>query len=175
MLSWIMASVCVSPGAPHAAKNSSVFSSALTSHFNRHVPALRNAESFEDAHGRDFRRSIFSDDLAHHQLQSQAVFALLLLGHVAHQAAYGQGIAGFLPLAEAQLQFQHAAVAVWLRNGARSIISPSSARRNSAATSPRHAVPNSSSNEFSVHQRVVTDAEASLPRRVGIKKLPRRC
>ena len=53
---------------------------------------------------------MFADNLAHDQLQGQAVLALLLLGYVAHQAAHGQRIARLLALAEAQFQFQHAPV-----------------------------------------------------------------
>jgi hypothetical protein len=40
-------------------------------------------------------------------LQRQAVLALLLLRHIAHQAAQRQRIARLLPLAQAQLKLQH--------------------------------------------------------------------
>ena len=78
--------------------------------FNGHVPALRYAESFKDAHGGDFRRSVFSDDLAYHELQGEAMLALLLLGHVTKKAANCEGIAGLLALAQAELKLEHAAV-----------------------------------------------------------------
>jgi hypothetical protein len=54
-------------------------------------------------------------DLAHRQLQRQAVLALLLLRHIAHQAAHRQRNARLLTAAQAQFQFQHAAVGVWWR------------------------------------------------------------
>ena len=38
------------------------------------------------------------------------MLALLLLGYVAQQATHREGIAGLLPLAQAQFQFQYAAV-----------------------------------------------------------------
>ena len=78
--------------------------------FDGQVPALGDAEGLENAHGGDFRGGVFTHDLADHQLQSEAMLALLLLGDVAQQATHGQWISGFLALAQAQLQFQHAAV-----------------------------------------------------------------
>ena len=109
MLSWIKVSAR-RPGAPQAEPNSSRFSSALTVPLNGHIPALGNAEGFENAHGGHFGGSVFTDDLAHHQLQRQAVFALPLLGHIAQQAADSERISGLLPLAQAQLQLEHAAI-----------------------------------------------------------------
>ena len=61
---------------------------------NRDVPALRDAQSLEYALGRDFGGDIFAYDLADNQLQSESVFALLLLGHIMQQALHGQGLAG---------------------------------------------------------------------------------
>ena len=55
-------------------------------------------------------RGVLAHDLADDQLQGEAVLALVLLGHIAQQAAHGQGIAGLLALAEAQFEFQDAAV-----------------------------------------------------------------
>ena len=109
MLSWMRVSAR-RPGAPHAEAEFQPVLLGVDPPFERHVPALGDAEGLENAHGGNFRGGVFAHDLAHHQLQGQAMLALLLLGHIAQQAAHGKRIAGLLPLAEAQLQFQHAAV-----------------------------------------------------------------
>ena len=74
------------------------------------IPSLGDAERLEDAHRGNLRRRAFADDLADDQLQRQAVFALLLVGHVAQQAANGERIAGLLPLAQIQFELEDAAV-----------------------------------------------------------------
>ena len=56
--------------------------------FNGHIPALGDAEGFENAHDRNLVGRILAHDLAHHKLQGKTVFALLLLGCVAQQAAH---------------------------------------------------------------------------------------
>jgi hypothetical protein len=116
--------------------------------------------------------SIFAHDLADHELQGQAVFALLLLGDVAQQAAHGEGIAGLLALAQAQFQFQMRPSGVWWRSGARSIASPSRARRKSAATSPRQLGPKEILKGIESQQGGIVQAEASLPGGIGIEELP---
>ena len=98
------------PGSSPGGAEFQTFFLGVDSPFDGHVPALGDAKSLEDAHGGDIRGRIFADDLADHQLQGQAVFALLLLGDIAEQAANGERIAGLLPLAEAQFQFQDAAI-----------------------------------------------------------------
>ena len=51
-----------------------------------------------------------SNDLADGKLKGQPIFALLLLGYVAEQAAHRQWNAGLVAPAQAQLQLEEAAV-----------------------------------------------------------------
>ena len=78
--------------------------------FNGHIPSLGDAKGLKDAHARRLDRCVFPHNLAHRELQRQPVFALLLLGNVAQQAAHRQRNARLLPPAQAQFQIQHAAV-----------------------------------------------------------------
>ncbi len=78
--------------------------------FHGQIPALRYAQSFKNAHGRDFGGSVLSDNLADDQLQRKTVFPLPLLGYIAQQATNGEGISRLLALAEAHLQLENAAI-----------------------------------------------------------------
>ena len=64
--------------APRSAKLQPVLLGVHQPH-HRHVPSLRKTQRFQNAHRRHFRRSVLAHNLAHHQLQRQPVFALLLL------------------------------------------------------------------------------------------------
>ena len=139
-----------------------------------HIPALGDAQGLENAHGGDFGGGVFAHDLADHQLQRQAVLALLLLGHVAQQAADGERIAGLLALAQAQLEFQHAAIGgVVAQRGAvdRLAIERAAKERGDfgAAAGAEQLIEG-----FEVEQRGVVVAEAALPGRIGVEKRARR-
>ena len=70
-------------GAPGGAELENVFF-AVDFPFESQVPALRDAQRFENPHGGHIGRSVLSHDLADHQLQGQAVLAPFLLGDIAH-------------------------------------------------------------------------------------------
>jgi hypothetical protein len=142
--------------------------------FEGHVPALRDAEGLKNAHGGDFRGGVFAHDLADHQLQGQAVLALLLLGHVAQQAAHGQRIAGLLPLAQAQFQFQYAAVGcVWRKDARSTTRRPGRGGRGPPLRRGWRAKELFKRIEGEQSGSSV-QAEASLPGGIGIEKLSRR-
>ena len=173
MLSWMSVSA-PRPGAPQAVENSSRFSSGVDLPFDGHVPSLGDAQRLQDAHRGRFRGSALAHDLAHHQLQRQAVLALLLLGHVAQQAADGERIAGLLPLAQAQLQFQYAPVGcVVAQRGAvnRFAVQGAAEQRShlGTATGPEQLL-----KRFQCQQRGMVQAKTPLPGGIGVQKSSRR-
>ena len=173
MLSWIRVSAR-RPGAPQAVENSSRFSFCVHLPFDGQIPSLGDAKRLEDAHGGNFGGRALAHDLAHHELQRQAMFALLLLGHVAQQAAHGQRIAGLLPLAQAQFELQDAAVGgVVAQRGALHRLAVQGAAKErghlGAATRPKEIF-----KRIQRQQRRLVQAKASLPCGIGIQEAPRR-
>jgi hypothetical protein len=97
------------------------------------------------------------------------VFALLLLGHVAQQAAHRQGIAGLLPLAQAQFKFQHAAIGRMVAQGRaihRLAIQGAAEERTHLAAARRKEM----FEGIQFQQRGCVLAEAALPGRIGIQE-----
>ncbi len=141
--------------------------------FHGHVPALRYAQCLENAHAGDVGRCVFAHDLAHHQLQGQAMLALLLLRHLAHQATNRQRISRLLPLAKRQLEL-HDPPIVGVVAKQRSIDlfpiqGPQKQRCNFGPATRAEQI-------FEGHLAQLGDfsSEATLPCRIGIQKLARR-
>jgi hypothetical protein len=78
---------------------------------NGHIPSLRDAQRLKDAHACGLGRCAFTHDLAHCKLQRQPILALSSAAlHRATRSARQVGFAGLLTAAEAQFQFDYAAV-----------------------------------------------------------------
>ena len=127
----------------------------------------------ENAHAGNIGGSVFAHDLAHHQLQRQAMLALLLLRHLAHQATNRQRIARLLPLAEAQLELHDppivGVVAQQRSVNLLAIQGPQKQRCNFGPATGAEQI-------FEGHLAQLGDfsSEAALPCRIGIQKLARR-
>ena len=115
MLSWISAFRFFARNAPCGAEFKPVFF-RVDVPLHRDVPALRNAQRLQHPHGRHLGRDVFAHDLAHQQLQCQAMLALLLLRHIANQALHGHRLACPAPLMQAHLQLLHMAVGCFVAN-----------------------------------------------------------
>ncbi len=139
--------------------------------FDGHVPSLREAQRLQDAHARGLARRVFPYDLAHGKLQRQPVLALLLLGHVAQQAAHRQRNARLLAPAQAQLQVQYAAVGCMVAQ--RRALHGLAVQR--AAEQRRRLGPHVRGKQILEGMKILkprgVHSEAALPRRIGIEKL----
>jgi hypothetical protein len=142
--------------------------------FQGEIPSLGDAERLQNAHRGCLGGLVFADDLTDGELQRQAVFALLLVGYVAQQAADGEWIACLLALAQVQLEFHRAAVmGVKTQRRALNLLTVQGTAEKGchlgAATRPEQFLECIERQKF----RIV-EAEASLPGGIGVEESPRR-
>ncbi len=138
------------------------------------VPALRNAQCFENPHGGHIGGAVFCHDLAHHQLQRQPLLSLSLLRHIAQQAPHRQRVSGLLALAQAQLELQHPSVTGVAAQGIpvhhfAVQCTPEQGRHIRATRWPEQLL-----ERVQGQQAGIVQPETALPGRVGVKKLAAR-
>ena len=138
-----------------------------------HIPALGDTECLENARGGDLGGDVFAHNLTDDELQREPVFALFLLGDVPEQAAHGEGIAGLLALAQAELEIEDAAIggAVTERGAVDRIPMKDAAEevgRFAAAIGPKELLEG-----FKAQQGGIVVAETAFPGRIGIEEAAR--